>query len=242
MALDKREQVKDINEVEHVAQVLQQVDEKDAANLREELKHSKSGGYVPSTPEERRQHRSLNRKFDTFVLPFCVMIYLLNGLDRSNIGNAQTAGFTKDLGMPSTAVNTATSLFFATFVPFQPISTALGKRVGQSYYLGIIGLGWGILTLGHAFVKTEGQLIAVRLLIGVFEAGFYPTCVSFLATFYPRYDLAFRVALFYGSYAIAGAFGGLIAYGTFHIHGSLYSWQYLFIIEGKFFFIFIGFD
>lgn len=57
--------------------------------------------------------------------------------------------------------------------------------------------------------------------------------VSYLATFYPRFDLAYRIALFYGSYAIAGAFGGLIAWGVFHIHGSLYSWQYLFIIEGS---------
>lgn len=89
-----------------------------------------------------------------------------------------------------------------------------------------------MLTLCHAFIKTEAQLIAIRLLIGMFEAGFYPTCVSFLSTFYPRYDLAFRIALFYGSYAVAGAFGGLIAYGCFHINGSLHGWQYLFIIEG----------
>jgi MFS family permease len=70
-------------------------------------------------------------------------------------------------------------------------------------------------------------------LIGVFEARFYHTCVSSLASFYPRCDLAFRISLFYGSYAIAGAFGGLIAYGCFHIDGSLYGWQYLFIIEGS---------
>ena len=230
--VEKAIQVKDIGEVQHVAEVLQQVGEKDAIKLQEELTHSKLGGYVPLTVEEKHQHRALNRKFDLFVLPFCVGIYLLNGLDRSNLGNAQTNGFTKDLNMPSTAINTATSLFFCTFVPLQPVSVAVGKRLGQSYWLGFISLGWGILTLSHAFVKTEAQLIAVRLLIGVFEAGFYPTCVSFLSTFYPRFDLAFRIALFYGSYAVAGAFGGLIAYGCFHISGALYGWQYLFIIEG----------
>ena len=48
------------------------------------------------------------------VLPFCVLIYLLNGLDRSNLGNAQTGGFTKDLGIPADTINTATSLFFCT--------------------------------------------------------------------------------------------------------------------------------
>jgi hypothetical protein len=53
-------------------------------------------------------------------------------------------------------------------------------------------------------------LIATRLLIGLLEAGFYPTAVAYLSFFYRRYDLAVRVALFYGQYAIAGAFSGAI--------------------------------
>jgi len=61
-----------------------------------------------------------------------------------------------------------------------------------------------------------GQLIAIRLLIGVFEAGFYPTAVFYLSTFYTRFDLAVRIALFYGQYAVAGAFSGAI--GTYHFH------------------------
>lgn len=52
--------------------------------------------------------------------------------------------------------------------------------------------------------------MAVRLLIGAFEAGFYPTAVFYLSTFYTRFDLAVRVGLFYGQYAIAGAFSGAI--------------------------------
>jgi MFS family permease len=217
---------------DELARELAAVDDATAKELQQTLERSRQGGYTPITVEEKAQHRALNRKLDLFLIPFCALIYLFNGLDRSNLGNAQTNGFTADLGIPASAINTATSLFFATYVPLQPLSAALGKRVGQSYWLGIIGLGWGILTLSHAFVKTEAQLIAIRLLIGVFEAGFYPTVVTYMSLFYPRYDLAFRIALFYGSYAIAGAFGGVIAYGCFNIHGSLYGWQYLFIIEG----------
>ena len=59
-------------------------------------------------------------------------------------------------------------------------------------------------------LTTPGALIAARLLIGAFEAGFYPTAVAYLSFFYSRYDLAVRVALFYGQYAIAGAFSGSI--------------------------------
>ncbi|PSN70327.1 MFS general substrate transporter [Corynespora cassiicola Philippines] len=219
-------------EIENVAHVVQQVDEKTATNLQHELQASRQGGFIPDTPELKKQNRALNRKFDIYILPLCILIYMFNGLDRSNLGNAQTDGFTDDLGMRPSAINTATSLFFTTFVPLQPFSVIIGKKVGQSTYLGIIGLGWGILTLCHAWVKNEAQLIAIRLLIGAFEAGFYPTCVSYLSLFYPRFDLAFRIALFYGSYAIAGAFGGLIAYGCFQIDGSMHGWQYLFIMEG----------
>lgn len=62
----------------------------------------------------------------------------------------------------------------------------------------------------HLTALFPGALIAVRLLIGLFEAGFYPTCVSYLSFFYPRFDLAIRIAIFYGQYAIAGAFAGAI--------------------------------
>lgn len=214
-----------------------QVDDKacieSADHLQDGLSASKQEGYTPQNPEEKRSSRALNRKFDLFILPFCVLIYMFNGLDRSNLGNAQTDGFTHDLNMRPSAINTATSLFFCTFVPLQPVSVVLGKKVGQSTYLGIIGLCWGILTLSHAWVKTEAQLIAVRLLIGVFESGFYPTAVSYLSLFYPRFDLAFRIAIFYGAYAVAGAFGGLIAYACFQIDGHLHGWQYLFIVEGS---------
>lgn len=46
--------------------------------------------------------------------------------------------------------------------------------------------------------------------MGVFEAGFYPTALFYLSNFYTRFDLAVRIALFYGQYAIAGAFSGAI--------------------------------
>jgi hypothetical protein len=36
--------------------------------------------------------RRLNRKTDIALLPFLSLLYLFNGLDRSNIGNAQTQG------------------------------------------------------------------------------------------------------------------------------------------------------
>jgi hypothetical protein len=124
-----------------VAKEIQSVNANEAKVIQQTLDRSQQGGYTPITAEEKAQHRNLNRKLDLFLVPFCALIYLFNGLDRSNLGNAQTDGFTNDLGMPASAINTATSLSFATYVPLQPFSASIGKKVGQTYWLGIIGVG-----------------------------------------------------------------------------------------------------
>lgn len=49
-------------------------------------------GYFPVTAEEKAMNRAFNVKLDIFLLPFLSLLYLFNGLDRGNVGNAQTQG------------------------------------------------------------------------------------------------------------------------------------------------------
>ncbi|KAJ4401639.1 hypothetical protein N0V91_007811 [Didymella pomorum] len=142
-------------------------------------------------------------------------------------------GYSTQIGATPDDLNLAVSLFFVTFVVLQPPSAAIGRWIGIKHWFTIMMLGWGTFTLAHAFIRGRSSLIALRLMVGAFEAGFYPTAITYLSTFYCRYDLGVRIALFYGQYAIAGAFSGSIAYGVFKIkHTHLHNWQYLFIIEG----------
>jgi MFS family permease len=66
------------------------------------------------------------------------------------------------------------------------------------------------MTIVQAFIWGRDSLVVCRLLIGTLEAGFYPTAVIYLASFYRRYDLASRLAFFYAQYAIASAFSGAL--------------------------------
>ena len=50
-------------------------------------------GYFPHTDEEKQFNRVLNRKLDFVLLPSLSLLYLFNGLDRGNIGNATTQGW-----------------------------------------------------------------------------------------------------------------------------------------------------
>ncbi|KAK1775122.1 MFS general substrate transporter [Copromyces sp. CBS 386.78] len=176
-----------------------------------------------SQPSLLRLRQRINRKTDLLLLPLLSILYLFNGLDRGNVGNAQTQGFTADIGCEPADLNLAISAFWVMFVACQPVSAAFGRRWGGRVW--IVGI--------MAFIKGRGSLITTRLLIGAFEAGFYPTALAYLTAFYPPFDLAVRIALFYGQYAVAGAFSGAIAYAIFRIeHPTLKSWQLLFLVEG----------
>ena len=57
--------------------------------------------------------------------------------------------------------------------------------------------------------------------------------IYYLTIFYKRDELAFRLATFYGSATIAGAFSGLVAFGVFQIDDpKVAGWKWLMIIEG----------
>jgi MFS family permease len=47
-------------------------------------------------------------------------------------------GFTTDIGAKASDLNLAVSLFFITFVIFQPISSAVGRRIGAKHWIPII--------------------------------------------------------------------------------------------------------
>jgi MFS family permease len=91
----------------------------------------------------------------------------------------------------------------------------------------------GIVTIAQVAMHHRSQLIALRLLLGVFEAGFVPTSYYYMSTLYPRYMAGFRLGLFAGMYAWGAAFSGLIAYGCLQVNSSKYrDWQVLFLVEG----------
>lgn len=56
-------------------------------------------------------------------------------------------------------------------------------------------------------------LIVCRLLLGAVEGGLFPGAAIYLTLFYSKRELALRVGYLFVSAALAGACGGLLAYG-----------------------------
>lgn len=94
-------------------------------------------------------------------------------------------------------------------------------------------IAWGSICIAHVAVRSSSTFYALRLLLGVAEAGFTPTAFYYMSTFYPKFSLGFRMGMFSGMYSVAGAFAGLLAYGLLHSETSaLRGWQMLFLVEG----------
>lgn len=108
-------------------------------------------------------------KLDLILLPFVSPLFLLNSLDRSNVGNAETANFTKDVGLQPQDLNTAVACFFAFFVILQPVGAAVGRRYGMAKVVPFCMALWGICTAAHVLIRKKWELITVRILIGILE-------------------------------------------------------------------------
>lgn len=182
--------------------------------------------------------KQILKKMDTFLIPLMCLLYFLSNLDKSNIGNAEVAGLSKDLGLKGKEYNVCVTVFFGTYVLFDPIGTNLLKIIGPHLMMSFCLLSFGIISLCTAWVKNYGHLIAVRLLLGAFEGMIYPAINMYLSICYRREQYAKRFAFVFSAACLSSSFGGLIAYGCSTINGSMKSWQYIYIIEGA---ISIGF-
>jgi len=100
--------------------------------------------------------------------------------------------------------------------------------------MSIITIAWGALMIGMGFAPDWQSLAGLRVILGILEAGFFPSMVYLLSTWYTRYDIGKRYSFFYVLGCVASAFAGILAYGLMQLAGThgLSGWRWIFIIEG----------
>ena len=84
-----------------------------------------------------------------------------------------------------------------------------------------------------SLVRSFAGLIIARVFLGMMESGYFPGVAFYLTNFYKRDELAFRIAIFFSMATLAGAFGGILAYGIGFIKDvGIFknSWHWIFII------------
>ena len=134
-----------------------------------------------------RQAASIRRRIDFRLIPALGFMYGISLMDRKNVSNAAIAGMRVDLDLlEGYRYSLITLTFFITYVIFQPPMTVVCRKIGPRLFLPGICLLWGSVIIGFGFAKNWTTLVALRLVLGILEAGYFPGCVYLLSTWYTR--------------------------------------------------------
>src|SRR5258708_12962970 len=93
-------------------------------------------------------------------------------------------------------------------------------------------ISWGVVSAATAFVVGPSSFYALRLLLGIAEAGFFPGVTYFLAAWFPAQYRTRMLAWFLIGIPLSSLIGGPICGLLLHMEGiwGLAGWQWLFIV------------
>ena len=173
-------------------------------------------------------------KADVRLLPFLFLCYILAYLDRVNVGFAKLQ-MLKDLSMSDAAFATGAGIFFIGYFFFEVPSNVLLKKFGARMWIARIMISWGVISACMIFVRGEWSFYAMRFLLGLAEAGFFPGVIFYLTLWYPSKLRSTRTAWFVAAIAVSGVIGNPVSGWIMDkLSGvmNLAGWQWLFISEG----------
>lgn len=194
------------------------------------------------------EYKHILHKLDWAIIPYCSLLYLLSFLDRVNIGQAAVAGLRTDLNMVTgNAYAIALSVFFVGYIVVEVPSNLILKAVKPHRWIPMIMVAWSIVMTLMGLVRNGAGLQAARFFLGIAEGGLFPGINFMLTCWYARRQQSLRIGIFFSGATLAGAFGGVLAYGLKYIPFPSWEsfgdkvqkttptpggWRWIFIIEG----------
>src|SRR5271155_4813443 len=166
------------------------------------------------------------------LLPFAVLSYFLAYIDRIN-GSFAALTMSGDLGLSATVYGFAVGTFYWGYFIFEVPSNVIMEKVGARFWIARIMITWGILAGATACVTGPTSFAAVRFLLGVAEAGFFPGIILYFTYWFPSHHHARIVSGFLVGLPVAVAIGAPVSTGIMSLDGllGLKGWQLMYIAE-----------
>jgi ACS family tartrate transporter-like MFS transporter len=173
------------------------------------------------------------RKVAWRLIPFLSIGYMINALDRFNVSMAALT-MNKDLGLSASAYGFGAGAFFWTYILFQFPANLMLARIGARVWISTIMIAWGLCSAGTAFITGETSFVAVRFLLGIAEAGFFPGVAYFMTCWFPARFRGRMMGIFFAAGAFSGVAGGPLGANLLKLNGvlGLAGWQWIFLVEG----------
>ncbi|MEP6766355.1 MAG: MFS transporter, partial [Gemmatimonadaceae bacterium] len=192
--------------------------------------------------------RAAFAKISARLLPLLFACYIIAYLDRVNVGFAKLQ-MAEALKFSDAVYGFGAGIFFIGYFLFEVPSNLILERVGARAWIARIMITWAIVSAAFAFVnvipwgplpglfkisQTEFSFYALRFLLGIAEAGFFPGIILYLTYWFPAARRAKTVALFMTAVAIANVVGAPLSGAIMQYIdgvGGWPGWRWLFVTE-----------
>lgn len=187
----------------------------------------------PNARDDSEVARVTMRRVSLRLLPFLFVLFVFNYIDRANVAMAKLQ-MSGDLGLSATAYGVGFGIFFVGYCLLEVPSNLILARVGARRWIARIVISWGLIASAMTLMRTPAQFYALRLLLGVAEAGFFPGIVYYLSHWFPAVQRARAFSRFMIAVPLSGAIGNPLSAWLLGFNGSLglRGWQWVFLVEG----------
>ena len=167
------------------------------------------------------------------ILPLILLAYAVAYIDRVNVSFASLQ-MNDDLKFSATIYGLGGGLFFLGYALFEVPSSLMLARFSAPQWIARIMVTWGLLAAAMMFVRTPLHFYVMRFLLGVAEAGFFPSVIYYFAGWFPMAYRGRAVSRIYIASSLASVVMGAISGGLLGLDGTagLRGWQWLFLAQG----------
>jgi MFS transporter, ACS family, tartrate transporter len=174
--------------------------------------------------------QSALRKAAYRLVPLLTVAYIFNYFDRTVVGFAALT-MNRDIGLSASQFGFGAGLLFVTYCLFEIPSNLALYRFGARRWIARIMITWGLVSAATAFVVGPYSFYAVRLLLGLAEAGFFAGVTFYLSAWFPVQIRTRMLAWFLVGIPLSTVIGGPIAGLLLQLDGvlGLAGWKWLFL-------------
>ncbi len=166
------------------------------------------------------------------ILPLLTVAYILNYIDRTNVGVAALT-MNKAIGLTSAQFGTGAGILAIGYCIFEIPSNLALYRFGARRWIARIMITWGLVSAAMVFVAGPWSFYALRFALGVAEAGFFPGVAFYLCAWFPAQYRARVMAWFLVAIPASSLIGSPLSGAILGLDGwlGLAGWQWVFVLE-----------
>lgn len=179
------------------------------------------------------EERTVLRLINLRVLPLLLGAYFFQQLDKSSLSYVSIFGLQKDAHLVGRQYSWLGSILYLAQLVMQPLAAFILVKLPTGKVIATAILLWGSSLAIMASCTNFRSLLALRFVLGSFEAMIAPACVATTTMWWRRSEQTLRTGAWNAMNGVTFIVGSLFTFGLGHISSdNMYKYQIIFLFCG----------